>query len=178
MTLSYTIDCIVVIMLVINIIYSWRLNKKIIEFRSSKFELISLIQNLDASINKAEYSVEELKRVTSTTSIDLNHKIDKAKFLADDLAFMTDRASVLADKLEEAIANSRNTEKLSNTYREPYKPHIQVAPKPTTQSYEPPKPLVSSKQIITPEKEPNKKVAIESLLARISAVKNSRKETI
>lgn len=146
-------DCIIAIMLMVNIVYAWQLNRKIVDIRNSKIEFSSMIKKLDESILRSEYSIDELKNLTHKTITGLNSQIDKAKFLSDDLAFLTDRASLLADKLDQDISIAREIQK-------------------TLHGNDGENRMKSSYQREAPE--PPKKVAIESLLARISAVKNKK----
>jgi hypothetical protein len=98
---------------------------------------------------------------------------------------MTDRASILADKLEKTITIARNYEKTLQ-----HEQQIEHRPLLVEQSFSRQnmvnnnglhKPfynniMVSAKQSDLNAEKPVKKVAIESLLARISAVKNGYKK--
>jgi hypothetical protein len=155
------VDIIIAVMLMISIVYLWQLNKKIIEIRNSKNEFRKITKNLDDAILRSEISIEELKTLTTNTNLDLGNKIERAKFLSDDLAFLTDRASSLADDLDKAISIARELQKSVVHREEPKKEpaKLQITP-PAAQPMSAP--------------QPSKKVAIESLLARISAVKKNK----
>ena len=73
-------DCIVAVMLMINIIYAWQLNKKITSFHNSKIEFAQLVRTLDNAILRAEIGIDELKVLNNKISLELSNKIDKAKF--------------------------------------------------------------------------------------------------
>jgi hypothetical protein len=84
--------------------------------------------------------------------------------IADDLAFMTDRASMLADNLEESINFAKKYESVYKNYNMQRNNNSNISQKTDIGN--------NYKTEIEP-----KKAAIESLLAKISAVRD-RKETI
>ncbi|MFN7038187.1 MAG: DUF6468 domain-containing protein [Alphaproteobacteria bacterium] len=164
MKIAIILDWVMSIMLIISITYSWRLNKKFMDFKNNKGEFFKLIKVLDETILRAEASIEELKNLTLISSGSLGTKLDQIKILTDDLAFMSDRASVLADKLEESISTARKYENVNrNNYDFPSTRDHHHAPVAT--------PIGNNS---SPKREEPKKAAIESLLAKISAVKNKR----
>lgn len=171
------LDCIIATMLMISIVYSWQLNKKIVLFQNSKKEFYQLVNSLDNTIQKAEIAIDELKTLNKNALSNLSLKIDKANYLSDDLAFMTDRASLLADKLDQMINQARHFEQLNII-------DTQLNNKRYRQS-EPVEKLLNNSYFENindftsfESKEPTNKNAIESLLAKISAVKNYRKDKI
>jgi hypothetical protein len=171
-------------MLMISIVYSWQLNKKIIEFHNSKEEFSSLVKVLDNAILRAEYGIDELKVLSNKVALDLNNKIDKAKYLADDLAFITDRANLLGDKLDVSIAEARKFEKVDfikfhKEQLEQYKFSLSQGKNFSNNGlndFEPAQLNHSSEKSIPAQNRPMQKVAIESLLAKISAVKNKKEK--
>lgn len=175
------LDFIIAIMLMISIIYTWQLNKKIVEFHSSKEEFSYLVKTLDNAILRAELGIDELKTLSNKVSIDLNGKLDKAKFFSDDLAFMTDRASILADKLEAVITEARKFEKTD--FVKIYKEQIEayrnnMSNNLISNHYEEPMDIFAKSERVEKvinEQPKLQKTAIESILARISAVQKKNK---
>lgn len=174
MNIAIILDWTMAIMLIISITYSWRLNKKIMDFRNNKGEFFQLIKILDDTIIRAETSIEELKRMSLVTSNSLGTKLDTAKIVIDDLAFMSDRSSSLITKLETSIKNAKkyennykNVPPVNNDYR-PYISNNFTTHKPNS--------IIEENSNLAKSQEP-KAAAIESLLAKISALK-SKKETI
>ncbi|RYE12947.1 MAG: hypothetical protein EOP34_09825, partial [Rickettsiales bacterium] len=78
MSVAIILDWIMSIMLIISITYSWRLNKKIIDFKNSKGEFLQIIKLLDDTIIKAEQNINELKNLSYKTSNSLGVELDKA----------------------------------------------------------------------------------------------------
>ncbi|MFV9875831.1 MAG: DUF6468 domain-containing protein [Rickettsiales endosymbiont of Dermacentor nuttalli] len=149
------LDGFIVLILLISIIYSLRLNKKIKEFNTTKAELASLIKNLDNIVIKAETNIEVLKEL----SINLSSKVDAGQVLSDDLSFMVDRAGTLADKLEVMITLARDMEKNS----------LLASNRMRNRAIAEPVPNKKEKEVVVQEQ--TRKDTIESLLSRISNVK-------
>lgn len=101
------LDYITILLLLVTILYAFKLNKKIVSLKDAKEDLSILMHGFDEAIMRAEMSISELKQLSSETSYDFQKKIDKANFLTNDLSFMTDRATELADKLEKTMSLSK-----------------------------------------------------------------------
>jgi SMC interacting uncharacterized protein involved in chromosome segregation len=170
----FIIDVTIAILMLLTIIYLWRLNRKIDSLRSYKQEFIELIKVFDDSILKADSCLEEMKKIGGKSLNDVKQRFEQAKYIADDLAFLTDRASDLADKIEVRIREAKKAEEsLQNTrprfeelsrdaiYKEPPKTNFVQKQQPPQQEAE--KPLSNSTE---------KKRAIQSLLEKISSNKD------
>lgn len=153
------LDCITIVMLLITIVYCWKLNNKMTELKKNRREFQAFIQNIDNALIKAHTSIKELQALTAQTSTDISENLNKARLVVDDLTFMTDRASVLTDKLEQIINTSRHLESGST------KPTITVPNSLENQ--------FSNNEISSA----TKKSTIETLLAKIASVKDNRKAT-
>lgn len=105
MPVSLILDVLVAILLVIFIAYAMVLNRKLGMLRRDKTELEKLAATFGDSTVRAEDSIRNLK----STADDLQVRIAKAQALADDLAFLIDRGSSSADRLEEAVRVARDT---------------------------------------------------------------------
>lgn len=101
------INLLVIILLVPAIIYVYKLDKNLTLMRQNQDALMKLIEALNDATYKAENSIPKLKSVTESSSNDLKEVVDNAKELKDDLLFINERADNLADRLEDAIKNSR-----------------------------------------------------------------------
>jgi predicted nuclease with TOPRIM domain len=165
------LDCIIAIMLMISIVYSWQLNKRFATFRDNKKDFSELTRALDESIIRAENGIVELKNLNNKVNSDLREKISTGTTLYQDLAYIVDRAHVSIDKLDQAISEVRQLEKMefSQLYKEQfekYKKSLQPAS------------LETQNHTQTSAAKPIQKVAIESLLQRISAVNNAKKDKV
>jgi hypothetical protein len=166
-------------MLIISIIYSWQLNKKISELRSNKKDLLESIKILDNTILRAEYNIDELKILSNQVGLDLNNKIDKAKYIHDDLSYLTDRATISSEKLDSSISEARRFEKVD--FVQFHKEQLEKY-KITTNNQDI---IYNNKAInnfdpakLNNNQKPIQKIAIESLLDRISAVKTQQRDRV
>jgi hypothetical protein len=156
-------DYLIAGMLMVTIFYSIKLNRKINELQESKKEIVIIVKAFNEAIVKAEYNISEIKKLTLSSASDLQERIDKAKFLADELAFMTDRGTDIADKLEKSLTTVRTVE----------------APKiiPTRNGY-----IGHSNEEslnkMNLDDGARKKSAIEALLDRISSIKKNNASSL
>lgn len=95
-------------LLVVTIVYCFKLNNRIRILQDSKNEFSKLIEQFDVTTSRAQKSIEELQNISKKVNDQLSGKLDKANFLADDLAFMIERGGKLADKIEGGIASGRS----------------------------------------------------------------------
>lgn len=94
-------------LLVVTIVYCGRLSKKIRQLQDGRSELAEMIGRFDKSTERATASLAELQTVSKKITDALQLKIDKANFLADDLAFLIEKSSKLATQLEQ-LQKQRN----------------------------------------------------------------------
>lgn len=106
--LGLLIDVLGAILLVVVIVYAFRLNRSLSALKANKAELNALIETFTQSTNRAEASVARLKSSATETAAALQENVSKAQELRDDLAFMTDRGEELANRLEAGIKSARN----------------------------------------------------------------------
>jgi hypothetical protein len=101
------LDCAVAGLLCATIFYCKKLNIRIKLLQDSKSELAQLIQQFDASTKAAVDSIQEIHRASRKISENIQGKLDKANYLANDLEFMIERAGKTADKIEKQIKDGR-----------------------------------------------------------------------
>ncbi len=102
------LNIIVIIMLGFTISYCLRLNKKIMELKDSRKDLIELVRTFDTTMINTHKSIANLKEVSANAANDLRDGISKAEELANDLAFMNDTSEKIADRLEKSIEIARS----------------------------------------------------------------------
>lgn len=107
--LSLIIDLVVAGLLVATIIYASVLNRKLATLRSSKQEMESLAGRLVESTQHAERALADLKSAANDTGDQLERRVAEARNLVDDLRFLVDKGSGLADRLASDIDKSRQT---------------------------------------------------------------------
>ena len=97
------LDGVVATLLIVTIGYAMVLNRKITGLRRDRAALERLAATFTESTARAGTHLAELHKTAST----LQSKIETATTLRDDLAFLVDRGTTAADKLESAVRHSR-----------------------------------------------------------------------
>jgi hypothetical protein len=83
--------------LAVTIGYCARLSKRIRQLQDSRSELGEMIMRFDQATGRAMTSLAELQTVSKKITDALQIKIEKANFLADDLVFLIEKATKLAN---------------------------------------------------------------------------------
>lgn len=99
----------VIIMLGFTIGYCLKLNRNITELKNSRKELIELVKTFDTTMIDTHKSIANLKEIANTAAVELKNQIGVAEELNNDLSFMNNTASKMADKMEKMIDLSRLT---------------------------------------------------------------------
>lgn len=107
--LNVFVDGLMALLLLITIFYCWKLNNRIKVLQDSKSELANIIMQFDESTKMATRSIGDIHTATSRISENMQHKIDKANYLADDLQFMIEKGNKIADRMEGDISASRKS---------------------------------------------------------------------
>lgn len=105
LVLSLFMDFLMAGLLLATMVYCWRLNKRIQVLQDSRSELAMIIREFDESTQRATQSIAEIHKATSRLSENIQHKIDKANFLADDLEIMISRGQKLVGKAESTASS-------------------------------------------------------------------------
>ncbi len=85
------LDAAVALLLLATIFYCVLLNRRLTALRASYDDLQRLFSGFSRSIERAEAGITGLKIAAQEVGGDLQERIDKARALADELAFLTDR---------------------------------------------------------------------------------------
>jgi hypothetical protein len=107
---SLIIDVVVAVLLIVTIVYAISLNKRLGMLRRDRGELEKLAQKFTLSTERAN---ESLGQLHATAEV-LQHQIDTAQALRDDLAFLLERGEKAADRLEDTIRASRSGEAIGD----------------------------------------------------------------
>lgn len=105
--LSLVLDILIACLLVAVIVYALRLNKNLSVLQQSKSELEKMLAGFTESTEKAEQAIQRVKDASTQNRDSLNKLLSEAETLREDLAYMIDRGSSLADKLEGGLAQHR-----------------------------------------------------------------------
>lgn len=161
------LDGLVAILLVVCIAYCIQLNQKILALHRNKNDFAKGIKYFDNAVLRAESSLADMRNI-ATLVTNLQQTVTTATTLQNDLSFMVDHASRLADKLEISIADSRSL--LSST-----------PPAPTLPSYGHPEgktittlsALRHARNTPANDTDNSRTQALQSLLERISMTKDA-----
>jgi len=93
MTLAMIFDIVVSLLLVVAIFYCWKLSRFLKIIRDSRSDLAQTIYEFNDATNKAQKSIIDLKNASNIIADKLQVKIEKAEFIADDLAYLIERAN-------------------------------------------------------------------------------------
>jgi uncharacterized protein DUF6468 len=127
MTLPFAGDLVVAILLVVTIVYAAMLNRRLAALRSDKMELQTLIPSLSTASHSAEAAVAALKSANEESGRQLEAKVTRAQGLRDDLSYMIERGSTLADRLEGALRAPRDLPAAPTPARKPEARMVAVA---------------------------------------------------
>ena len=108
------LDIFVITLLIITIVFCWRLNNKIIELQSSKKSLREVVKIFDIAVIKTHKSIADLRNISASSAEELRHSISRANDVLGDLTFINDTASKLADRIENDIDEMRKLQEFKN----------------------------------------------------------------
>jgi hypothetical protein len=88
--------------------YCYSLTLKIKSLQENREEFLKIIKYFDTVISKADESVNNLNELSEKANVKLADNISKAQTLSEDLVFMNEIGSELAEKIEKNIAAIRS----------------------------------------------------------------------
>lgn len=104
MSVSFYLDILMIVLLVVTIIYSLILNRRLAAFRRNREDMEQFLAAFNAATERAESLILSLKEMASDTGDALREDIDRATGLHEDLSFMVDRGESIANRLEKAAS--------------------------------------------------------------------------
>jgi hypothetical protein len=107
MMLTLAMDVVVTVLLAATIVYCFLLNRRLDNMRAGQAELRGLIAEFNKATEKARASIADLRSASDDTGRILQDQIAKARSLADELAFMAETGTKLADRLAGGIEAGR-----------------------------------------------------------------------
>lgn len=96
-------NALVAILLVAVIVYAALLNRRLNAWRAEAGEMERLIITFNGAVNRAEAALAGLKQASREDGQALDVAQKRAVALRDDLAYLVDRGTSLADRLEGAV---------------------------------------------------------------------------
>jgi cell division septation protein DedD len=106
---SILLDGLLVGLLIATIVYAIILDRRLRVLRQSRDEMQALLANFTAATAQAQSSMAALRDTSQTTTADLRDQFERGKALRDDLAFLLDRGTNLADRLEKDVTVARTS---------------------------------------------------------------------
>ncbi len=107
MEFSLILDALIAALLVATIGYAAVLNRKLGVLRDGKSEMEALIASFSESTERAGSGVESLKQEAGRSGEALQKKVESARGLVDDLGFLIERGTRLAERLDGGIGTAR-----------------------------------------------------------------------
>ncbi len=107
MEFSLIFDALIAVLLVATIAYAAILNRKLGVLRDAKTEMVALIASLSESTERAGNGIESLKQEAGRSGEALQNKVERARALVDDLGFLIENGTRLAERLDGGIGAAR-----------------------------------------------------------------------
>lgn len=107
MEFSLIIDALIALLLVATIAYAAVLNRKLGVLRDAKSEMEALIVSFSESTERAGSGVESLKQEAGRSGKALQNKVETARGLVDDLGFLIETGTRLAERLDGGVGAAR-----------------------------------------------------------------------
>jgi len=102
MPVGMILEGLVAVLLVVTIVYSAILDRRLKALRTGQDGLKALIEGLDGATRRAQTSINELKAAADAAGQNLSVQVSKARGLTDELQIMIEAGNGLADRLEGA----------------------------------------------------------------------------
>lgn len=107
MSPSMLLDVVIVALLVPTIVYAVILNRKLEGLRRNRDELAKMIAAFQEATVRAEAGIPKMKKAVEEVGATLRDSMERAQTLRDDLAFMSERADSMANRLEAHLREAR-----------------------------------------------------------------------
>lgn len=190
-------NIVISILLLATVAYSISLSRKLSNLQKTKGELQHFLLEFDRSIQVAEQHISTLKALSQAADKSLKDQIEKARFLANDLSFLSEKGEAVADTLEVKIDQYRSLEqkeqhmrKASPAAMSPMKKQgaggvtpsarKEAVKTPKKQESKEPMPaeMVMAKAALSKNNKESKQKAIEQLLQQIQSNRTPSRETV
>ena|SRR5690606_4992662 len=106
MTMGFMLDVVIAVLLVVTVVYCWRLNQRLSTLRQGREELAALVTQLTQATMRAEGSISTLKGAAKEATQGLEENISAARALRDELALITETGNNLANRLENRLTGA------------------------------------------------------------------------
>lgn len=104
---TFLLDITLAALLMITIGFTYSFHRKFQDLRTNKDNFGTMITQFSASITQAEQSIARLQSLSQKTSAELQDYLDKGQALRDDLSFLVERGSLVADQIANLLHQAR-----------------------------------------------------------------------
>ncbi len=144
MMLSVFGDAVVCLLLIVTISYAAVLNRRLNVLRGDRAQLETLVNGLTVAAQRAESGIAGLKEASEDSGRRLEKQIEEGKRLRDDLHYMLERGSQIADRLEGTI-RARRDEVRAEPVEKKREPKLDTPPRPAAPESETPRAIAPSR---------------------------------
>jgi hypothetical protein len=96
-------DIILCVLLVVTLVFAWRLNQRLSDMREGQGDLQVLVTALNEAVEKANTSIVNLRLAAREADETLARKLDDARNISDELGIMTETGDRLAGRLTDGL---------------------------------------------------------------------------
>ncbi len=113
MSPTVLLDVVIIALLVPTIVYAVILNRRLEALRRNRDDLAKMIAAFNEATVRAEAGIPKMRKAAQDAGEALQTHMEKAQTLRDDLAFMTERADSMANRLEGQLREARTASRPS-----------------------------------------------------------------
>jgi hypothetical protein len=107
--MEWALDILLVVLLAATLFHAVRLERALGALKRDRSALEALVGTFNASTHAAESGIERLRVATEGAGRLIQHQIETATTLKEDLTFLVQRGEGLADRLDELVRAARPT---------------------------------------------------------------------
>lgn len=107
--LSLLIDAVLIVLLGVVALYAVRLQRSLNALRNAKDEMAALLATYAKATEKAEVAIARLKGAAADETKAVRQAVERGEGIKADLDFMIQRATQIADRLDDGIRRGRET---------------------------------------------------------------------
>ncbi len=101
------LEGLVAVLLVVTILYAAILNRKLNTVRHGKAEFEALVKDINVAIEQAGRGIAEFRQLSERNSARLDEAVNGARALRDDLGFLIERGTFVADRMAASVKEQR-----------------------------------------------------------------------
>lgn len=179
------LDILIAALMLVTIAFCYRLSKRITVLNAGRNEMAAFLVEFNEAISRAERNINELKSMGTQVDETLKGQLKKARFLANDLSFLTEKGETIAENLDRKLSEVRSLARMPQQHEtnghanhrmpqrtEPAFSPMQYPRKPASQMREPDQQHQQTQYMMSP----SKKQALESILEEISRRRSVTKQ--